>query len=165
MPISRLGLGLAMAFWAANVAAHHEAQVLFAWIAKVWGFDRLQAVEAGVFGTALLVAVGWLAWRAGPRIAGLVALGNLLAAASFVTRAEAIHLVQYALVFGAWARVLKPRQAFYLTAVLGFVDEGLQWAWLDTERAGPWPDWKDCALNVVGALNGWAAVTAWRRAR
>lgn len=156
MASTRTAAAVAAGFWIVNVLVHHQGQELFAWLADTYGFATLQAVEAWIFILLFLVFGAWLGLRRGWRIAGIVMFANLLGAATFVTRAEALHLVQYALVCVLWARAVKPRQAFYLTVMLGVCDEVLQWAWLDTARSASFVDLKDCGLNLVGALNGWA---------
>lgn len=156
MASPRTAPAVAAGFWIVNVLAHHEAQELFGWLAGTYGFTTLQTVEAWIFTLFFLGFGVWLGLRGSWRIAGIVLFANLFGAATFATRAEALHLIQYAMVCAFWARALKPRQAFYLTAMLGACDEVLQWAWLDTARSAAFVDMKDCGLNVVGALNGWA---------
>ncbi len=146
----------AATFWVFNVGMHGFMQRLFGQLADRVGFDRLQEVELGVGIAVLALGTVWLGVRGGWRLAGIVATANVLAGLTFVTRAEGIHLVQYALVYMLWARALVPRQAFWLTVGLGGVDEALQWAVLDPTHAGAVVDVRDCVLNFVGALNGWA---------
>ncbi len=161
----RVGAGLAGVFWFGNVGAHHYAQEFWAWMAATWGFGSLQRGEAALFVPLLALGLTWVGRRLGLRTALIVLLANVVAAANFVTNAEAVHLVQYAAVYFLWARVLNPRQAFYLTVFLGFCDEAVQWAWLDTVRSARFIDLKDCGLNLVGALNGWAVSRAWASPR
>jgi hypothetical protein len=142
--------------WLAGVGVHRPIQDAFASASRAWGFEALQDAQLWLWVVAgplaFVVAVRRGAdWR---RL--LVALSAcLLATDWFVTRAEALHFPQYAILW--W--LARPLGRWRIAAVplAGVTDECLQWAWLDPARAGPLPDGKDMLLNALGAALGWAA--------
>lgn len=152
--------GPALPFWFATVVLHDPVQELFSWGAEAWGVAGL-AWRVGLVGAALglpLVAAevraawsrfgtaglwAWAFWGAASSAAGL---------ALTQTRAELVHLPQYALV--AWLVAgagLAPTAALLTCLGLGALDEAWQWRVLYPERA---MDWNDVTLDLVGALAG-----------
>lgn len=148
----------ALLLWLLAVALHGPAQEAFAWGARAWGFSALQRGQAWAWAVVAPLAVGGamsLAWRRRgirPVAAVLgVALLDLAGARLFVTHAEALHYPLYAAIAGLAGPTV---WAFLAVCTGGVVDELLQWAWLDTARAGAGPDAKDMLLNVLGAATG-----------
>ncbi len=163
-PRSWRRLAAALLLWLLAVSLHGMAQEAFAWGARTWGFSALQRGQAWTWAVVAPLAVGGamsLAWRRrGIRAAAAVlgvALLDLAGARLFVTHAEALHYPLYAAIAGLAGPTVP---AFLAVCAGGVVDELLQWAWLDTARAGGRPDAKDMLLNVLGAATGAAWVWA-----
>lgn len=158
--MTRERLPAALAVWALTVALHDEAQGWFTLGAERWGVEGLATrvtVVAGLLAVAGVgagvaravragrpgLAVGWAAWAVA---AGLVAT-------TLQTRAELVHLGQYALIValagGGWRAAL-------LGAALGAVDEGYQAVVWYADRG---LDLRDIGLDVVGAVAGGLWIT------
>lgn len=159
-PWRALAAGPALPLWFVTVVLHDVVQELFSWGAEAWGTAGLAlrvGLVAAVFGLPWLARELWGAWR-GFGATGLWAwgwVGAASSAASLVltqTRAELVHLPQYALI--AWlvsGAGLAPTPALLLCLALGALDEAWQWIVLYPERA---MDWNDVTLDLCGALLG-----------
>ena len=141
--------------WFAGVGVHRPIQEAFAAAARRWGFGALQEAQLWAWATLGPVVLA-IVLRRGADWRRLLVVGSacLLATDWFVTRAEALHFPQYAILW--WLSRSLGRWRIVLVPAAGVVDEWLQWAWLDPARAGALPDFKDMVLNALGAAAGWA---------
>ena len=94
-------------------------------------------------------------------VAMMVLLAGLLL---MQTRAEAVHLVQYAWLALVWLRVIgDPTRTVVWCLLLGGLDEAWQRWVLYADRPGVYLDFNDVLLNGLGALVGvsWAWSRRW----
>ena len=172
METRRWWLLLGLLGWLTGVLAHDWVQRGFAALVQVWGFDRVQALQLLGWGT--LGFVGLLsAGRGVCRRRGPAALGPLIGVCVLVglawsllmqTRAEAVHLLQYAGLALVWQRVIgDPTRTLAWCLLLGGLDEAWQRLVLYADRPDVRMDFNDIVLNGLGALVG--LTWAWSRRR
>ena len=158
--------------WLTGVLAHDWVQRGFAELIRVWGFERIEEIQLvvwGAMGSAGLLGAGWAVHhRRGPRaLLSLLGVGLMVGlswAVLMQTRAEAVHLLQYAGLALVWQRVIgDPTRTLTWCLLLGGLDEGWQRWVLYVDRPGVHMDFNDVVLNGLGALLG--LTWAWSRRR
>lgn len=147
----------ALSVWFATVLLHEPVQGVFRTLAERMGFEQLQRWEALLGAPLLLLATGGLGWSAWRRHGTLVPwlIWATVTGVGWLTltqtRAEAIHLPQYALVAALLRHAGRPaRAAVGAACILGTIDEAFQ-AFVLYARP---MDWNDTTLNALGALAG-----------
>lgn len=155
--MTRRGLALVVLLWVAGVLLHDPVTVLLAGIAERHGFATLQAALGAAWTALGALGLAWVLRRGGAAAllpwAAWAAQVALWWAVCQQTRAEAVHLVQYALpVWLLWPRWgARPTALLAACALAGILDEGVQARVLYPER--PF-DWNDVVLDVLGGVAG-----------